>query len=92
MLSLALSITFAGTQAIAQRHKPASDDTIANQVRMKLATDSEVKGGALDVTVKDGVVTMRGRVPTEKARSKYPPGKNAPLSPACASVGVSCIS
>ena len=70
MLSLALSITFAGTQAIAQRHKPTSDDAITDQVRMKLATDPDVKGSALDVSVKDGVVTMRGKVPTEKARSK----------------------
>jgi len=70
MLSLALSITFAGTQAIAQRHKPVSDDTITDQVRMKLAADPDVKGSALDVSVKVGVVTMRGRVPTEKARSK----------------------
>jgi hyperosmotically inducible protein len=70
LLSLALSITFAGTQAIAQRHKPASDDTIADQVRMKLAADPDVKGAALDVTVKVGVVTLLGRVPTERARSK----------------------
>jgi osmotically-inducible protein OsmY len=70
LLSLALSITFAGTQAIAQRHKPVTDDTIADQVRMKLVADPDVKGGALDVTVKVGVVTLQGRVSTERARSK----------------------
>jgi 5S rRNA maturation endonuclease (ribonuclease M5) len=70
LLSLALSITFAGTQAIAQRHKPVTDDTIADQVRLKLVADPDVKGAALDVTVKVGVVTLLGRVPTERARSK----------------------
>ena len=35
---------------------------------MKLTTDADVKGGALDITVKDGVVTIKGRVDTEEAR------------------------
>jgi osmotically-inducible protein OsmY len=29
-----------------------------------------VKGGALDVTVRDGVVTIKGRVDTEKGRDR----------------------
>jgi osmotically-inducible protein OsmY len=37
---------------------------------MRLATDADVKGGALDVTVTDGVVTIKGRVDTDKAKSK----------------------
>lgn len=49
---------------------PPSDDRITDQVRMKLATDPDVKGGALDVTVADGVVTIKGRVDTEKGKSK----------------------
>ncbi|MBV8073068.1 MAG: BON domain-containing protein [Acidobacteriaceae bacterium] len=48
----------------------ASDDRITDQVRMKLATDPDVKGGALDVTVADGVVTIKGRVDTDKGKSK----------------------
>jgi osmotically-inducible protein OsmY len=47
-----------------------SDDRISDQVRMKLATDPDVKGGALDVTVHDGVVTIKGRVDTDKGKSK----------------------
>lgn len=46
------------------------DDRISDQVRMKLATDPDVKGGALDVTVKEGVVVIKGRVDTDKAKSK----------------------
>ena len=46
------------------------DDRIFDQVRMKLATDPDVKGGALDVAVHDGVVTIKGRVDTEKGKAK----------------------
>lgn len=50
--------------------KPTADDRISDQVRMKLATDADVKGGALDVTVKDGIVTLKGRVDTDKGKTK----------------------
>ena len=50
--------------------KAVPDDRIFDQVRMRLATDADVKGGALDVTVKDGVVTIKGRVDTEKGKTK----------------------
>ncbi|HZS55546.1 MAG TPA: BON domain-containing protein [Bryobacteraceae bacterium] len=46
------------------------DDRIYDQVRQKLAVDPDVKGGALDVTVKDGVVTIKGRVDSDKGKSK----------------------
>jgi hyperosmotically inducible protein len=47
-----------------------NDDRISDQVRMRLATDPDVKGGALDVTVHDGVVIIKGRVDTEKGKNK----------------------
>ena len=53
-------------QLAAQKTSP--DDLIYDQVRMKLTTDADVKGGALDITVKDGVVTIKGRVDTERAK------------------------
>jgi osmotically-inducible protein OsmY len=37
---------------------------------MRLTTDPQVKGGALDVTVHDGVVTIKGSVDTEKGRDR----------------------
>ena len=37
---------------------------------MKLTDDPDVKGGALDVVVKEGVVKITGRVTTEKGKSK----------------------
>lgn len=50
--------------------KPVNDDLIYDQVRMKLAGDSVVKGGALTVEVKDGVVTLSGNVQAEKQKDK----------------------
>jgi osmotically-inducible protein OsmY len=42
--------------------KPLSDDAIYDQVKRRLANDVLVKGGGLDVEVKDGVVTLTGAV------------------------------
>ena len=52
------------TVAFAQK-APVTDDSIFDQVRLKLASDPDVRGGALDVQVKDGVVTLKGRVDKE---------------------------
>jgi hyperosmotically inducible periplasmic protein len=49
---------------------PPSDDTLIDQVRIKLSLDVDVNGGALDVRVKDGVVTLRGPVRNEKSKKK----------------------
>ena len=50
--------------------KPTSDDRIYNDVRARLADDPDIKGGAIDVTVKNGVVTLKGLVPDAQAREK----------------------
>lgn len=47
-----------------------TDDRVTDLVRMKLATDQLVKGGALDVVVKDGVVTINGLVEQEKQKER----------------------
>jgi osmotically-inducible protein OsmY len=56
--------------AFAQSKSTSPDDRISDQVRMRLATDPDVKGGALDVAVKDGQVTLRGRVDSDKGKRK----------------------
>jgi osmotically-inducible protein OsmY len=48
--------------------KVISDDMIYDNVRIKLASDAVVKGGALNVDVKQGVVTLGGMV--ENTRQK----------------------
>jgi hyperosmotically inducible protein len=49
---------------------PISDDYISDVVRQKLAADQVVKGAAIDVQVKDGIVTLKGRVQEPKQKSK----------------------
>jgi osmotically-inducible protein OsmY len=50
--------------------KPVTDDFISDTVRQKLAADSLVKGGAIDVEVKDGAVTLKGKVQEPKQKEK----------------------
>ena len=50
--------------------KPTTDDYISDSVRQKLAVDQVVKGGDLDVQVKDGVVTISGKVHEQKQKDK----------------------
>ena len=68
--SASLALVLAAAPALAQNKADSPDDRISDQIRMKLATDPDVKGGALDVSVKDGVVTIRGRVDTDKGKKK----------------------
>jgi osmotically-inducible protein OsmY len=50
--------------------KPISDDLIVDQVRIKLSADAEVKGGALTVDCKQGVVTLGGSVESSRQKDK----------------------
>ncbi len=50
--------------------KHSDDDRIYDEVRRKLANDLDVKGAGIDVAVKDGLVTLSGRVHTEKGKEK----------------------
>jgi osmotically-inducible protein OsmY len=67
---LILGGTFAQTALTADQKGVNADDRISDQVRMRLATDADVKGGALDVTVSNGVVVIKGRVDNDKGRNK----------------------
>jgi hyperosmotically inducible periplasmic protein len=70
MRSLLVIALLLGGNAIYAQKATSSDDRISDQVRMRLATDPDVKGGADDVTVADGVVTIKGRVDTDKGKQK----------------------
>jgi osmotically-inducible protein OsmY len=50
--------------------KPHTDDFISDSIRQKLAADQVVKGGDLDVVVKDGVVTLNGSVHEQKQKDR----------------------
>jgi osmotically-inducible protein OsmY len=47
-----------------------SDDKIYDQVKIKLATDSLVMGSDIDIDVKEGVVTLSGKVRTQKQKDR----------------------
>ena len=69
LIAVLLVLTLAMPMLIAQQ-KVNDDDRISDAVRQRLASDPDVRGAALDVTVKDGVVTIKGRVHAEKGRKK----------------------
>ncbi len=50
--------------------KNRSDDAIHDEVMKRLSSDRDVKGGAITVDVKDGVVTLTGKVREEKQRTR----------------------
>jgi hyperosmotically inducible periplasmic protein len=50
--------------------KPASDDVIYDQLRIKLSGDAVAKGGGFNVDVKQGVVTLTGVAETERQKDR----------------------
>ncbi len=64
MAVLAAALGLAGMQGTPE------DDRLFDQVRRRLANDPDVRGAAFEVSVKNGVVRMRGTVEKEKYRQK----------------------
>jgi hyperosmotically inducible protein len=60
----------ASAAALMAADKAVSDDTLTDRVRMKLAADPIVKGGAIGVDVKEGVVTLSGTLDSDKRKDK----------------------
>lgn len=67
-LSLLLILSVVVPMLVAQG-TPA-DDKLYDEVRRKLANDVDVKGAGLEVSVKNGAVTLRGKVHDQRAREK----------------------
>lgn len=70
LLAAALCLTAAIWAAAADPKAKVSDDKIYDEVRLRLASDAQVKGGALTVEVENGVVTISGKVKTEKQKAR----------------------
>jgi hyperosmotically inducible periplasmic protein len=58
------------TVALVAQDLKATDDYINDAVKQKLAADTVVKGGGLSIDVKNGVVTLSGKVQEMRQRSK----------------------
>lgn len=69
-LCLALGFVLAVAPLLAQKQKPITDDTIRDQVMVKLANDPDVGGMPIDVDVRQGVATLKGKVRSDKQKSK----------------------
>src|ERR1700728_2672980 len=67
---LFLTLIAALVQTMAAASKPVTDDFISDTIRTKLAADQIVKGGAIEVIVKDGAVTLRGSVEEAAQKNK----------------------
>jgi hyperosmotically inducible protein len=52
------------------QNKLLTDNAINDQVRIRLSGDREVKGAALNVEVKEGVVTLTGTLETNRLKDK----------------------
>jgi len=68
LLSILLMAFLLVPMLVAQSTK--TDDKIYNDVKARLADDPDVKGAAIEVTVKDGAVTLSGKVTDTFARDK----------------------
>jgi hypothetical protein len=55
--------------------KPVSDDFLTDTIRARLAADSVVKGGAIEVDVHEGAVVLKGKVEEDKISSACVPKK-----------------
>jgi osmotically-inducible protein OsmY len=71
MRLLSLTVVFALLVAplVAQK-APLTDDEITDQVLVKLASDADLGGVKFDVTVHQGAVTLKGKVRTDKQKTK----------------------
>ena len=73
LLSLTILLALALTPLFADKDKdktPITDDTIVDQVRVKIADDSEVGGQPIQVDAHNGVVVLTGKVTNDKLKTK----------------------
>jgi osmotically-inducible protein OsmY len=69
-LCLSLGLVLTLTPLLAQKQKQITDDTIRDQVMVKLADDPEIGGMPINVDVHQGVATLKGKVRNDKQKSK----------------------
>ena len=65
-----LLLIFALVFPLVAASKQVDDNVLYDNVKRKLANDQVVKGGALDVDVKSGVVTIKGSVEFDEQKTR----------------------
>lgn len=70
-VSIALLLgMLAGVAALVAAKGPSDDGAVYDRVIRKLVNDRDLKTNAIEVTVKGGVVTLRGVIDSEKLRQR----------------------
>jgi osmotically-inducible protein OsmY len=71
LLSLSILFALVLTPLLAEKDKtPITDDIIVDQVKVKLADDSEVGGQPINVDAHGGTVVLTGKVTNDKLKEK----------------------
>jgi|SRR5580704_1335646 osmotically-inducible protein OsmY len=71
LLSLSILFALVLTPLLADKDKtPVTDDIIVDQVKVRLADDSEVGGQPIQVDAHGGTVVLTGKVTNDKLREK----------------------
>jgi osmotically-inducible protein OsmY len=68
-LSLTVVLTLLVMPLVAEK-SPVTDDTITDQVMVKLASDADLGGIKFEITVHQGAVTLKGKVRNDKQKAK----------------------
>ena len=70
-LTLPLLFALVLMPLLAQKDKtPVTDDTIVDQVKVKIADDAEIGGQPIQVDAHNGVVVLTGKVTNDKFKTK----------------------
>lgn len=71
LISIAMLFALVLTPLFAEKDKTQiTDDVIVDQVRVKIADDSEIGGQPIQVDAHNGVVVLTGKVSSEKFKAK----------------------
>jgi len=70
MRTISILLMFLMAVTLFAAAKDVSDDALFDQVRLKLAGDRDVGGGAITVKVTQGVVELSGTVKSDSIRNK----------------------
>ena len=71
LLSLSILFALVLTPLLAEKDKtPITDDIIVDQVKVRLADDSEVGGQPINVDAHGGTVVLTGKVTNDKLKEK----------------------
>jgi osmotically-inducible protein OsmY len=71
LISITILFVLVVTPLLAEKDKtPVTDDVIVDQVRVRIADDSEIGGQPINVDAHNGVVVLTGKIANEKLKAK----------------------